>query len=95
MVGAVIVRNGVIVGQGFHPRAGEPHAEVFALRDAGERASGSTMFVTLEPCCHQGRTPPCTKALIQAGVAEVYVAMPDPDAKVSGQGLRELQAAGN
>lgn len=94
MVGAVIVKNGVIIGEGFHPKAGEPHAEVFALRDAGADAKGATMYVTLEPCCHYGRTPPCTKAVIDAGIAEVHVAMVDPDPKVASKGLDELRAAG-
>lgn len=94
MVGAVVVKDGVIVGEGYHPRAGEPHAEVFALRDAGEAARGATMYVTLEPCCHFGRTPPCTKAVIEAGIAEIYVAMADPDSRVASKGLDELRQAG-
>lgn len=94
MVGAVVVKNGVIVGEGYHPRAGEPHAEVFALRDAGDEARGATMYVTLEPCCHFGRTPPCTKAVINAGISEVYVAMADPDTRVASHGLDELKRAG-
>ncbi|MHB9037871.1 MAG: bifunctional diaminohydroxyphosphoribosylaminopyrimidine deaminase/5-amino-6-(5-phosphoribosylamino)uracil reductase RibD [Armatimonadota bacterium] len=94
MVGAVIVRDGMIVGEGYHPKAGEPHAEVFALRDAGFRAKGAAMYVTLEPCCHHGRTPPCTRAIIDAGISEVYVAMVDPDPKVASKGLDELRAAG-
>ncbi|MEN6356570.1 MAG: bifunctional diaminohydroxyphosphoribosylaminopyrimidine deaminase/5-amino-6-(5-phosphoribosylamino)uracil reductase RibD [Armatimonadota bacterium] len=94
MVGAVIVKDGRIIGEGYHPKAGEPHAEVFALRDAGEQAAGAIMYVTLEPCCHQGRTPPCTRAIIKAGISEVYAAMTDPDPKVSSKGLDELVAAG-
>ncbi|MCL5103568.1 MAG: bifunctional diaminohydroxyphosphoribosylaminopyrimidine deaminase/5-amino-6-(5-phosphoribosylamino)uracil reductase RibD [Armatimonadetes bacterium] len=94
MVGAVVVNSGKIVGEGYHPRAGEPHAEVFALRRAGAEAKGATMYVTLEPCCHYGRTPPCTQAIIEAGIAEVYVAMVDPDEKVASKGLNELRAAG-
>ena len=94
MVGAVLVRDGEIVGQGFHRRAGEPHAEIFALRQAGERARGATLYVSLEPCCHYGRTPPCTEALIQAGVAEVHMAMQDPNPLVQGKGRAALEAAG-
>ncbi len=94
MVGAVLVRNGRVVGEGFHPRAGEPHAEIMALRQAGEAARGATLYVTLEPCCHFGRTPPCTQAIIAAGVAEVHMAMLDPNPRVAGQGRAELEAAG-
>ncbi|MBL7202457.1 MAG: bifunctional diaminohydroxyphosphoribosylaminopyrimidine deaminase/5-amino-6-(5-phosphoribosylamino)uracil reductase RibD [Anaerolineae bacterium] len=94
MVGAVLVKDGEIVGEGFHPRAGEPHAEVFALRQAGERARGAILYVNLEPCCHYGRTPPCTRALIAAGVAEVHLAMLDPNPLVAGRGRAQLEAAG-
>lgn len=94
MVGAVLVKNGKIVGEGFHPKAGEPHAEVFALRQSGDAARGATLYVTLEPCCHYGRTPPCTQALIAAGVAEVHLAMLDPNPLMSGHGRAELEAAG-
>jgi len=94
MVGAVLVRDGAIVGEGYHPRAGEPHAEVFALAAAGEAARGATLYVTLEPCCHYGRTPPCTKALIEAGVARVVAAMSDPNPLVQGKGFAELRAVG-
>lgn len=94
MVGAVVVKDGVVVGKGFHPRAGEPHAEVFALADAGDRAYGATMYVTLEPCCHTGRTPPCADAVIKAGIKRVHAAMADPDPKVAGKGLERLQEAG-
>ncbi len=94
MVGAVLVRDGAVVGEGFHPRAGEPHAEVFALRDAGERAVGSTLYVTLEPCSHFGRTPPCADAVIGAGVRRVVAAMGDPSPHVAGEGFERLRRSG-
>ena len=93
-VGCVIVKDGLIVGEGAHLKAGEPHAEIHALRTAGERARGSEVFVTLEPCNHHGRTPPCVDALIAAGVSRVWAAMTDPNPLVAGQGLARLQAAG-
>jgi diaminohydroxyphosphoribosylaminopyrimidine deaminase / 5-amino-6-(5-phosphoribosylamino)uracil reductase len=94
MVGAVVVKNREIVGEGFHPRAGEPHAEVFALKAAGELARGATVYVSLEPCNHYGRTPPCSEALIKAGVAKVVVGMVDPNPLVAGGGVARLQEAG-
>jgi diaminohydroxyphosphoribosylaminopyrimidine deaminase / 5-amino-6-(5-phosphoribosylamino)uracil reductase len=93
-VGCVIVQDGVIVGEGFHPKAGQPHAEVFALRQAGEKATGATAYVTLEPCAHYGRTPPCAKGLVEAGVAKVIVACPDPNPLVAGKGVQILRDAG-
>jgi diaminohydroxyphosphoribosylaminopyrimidine deaminase/5-amino-6-(5-phosphoribosylamino)uracil reductase len=90
MVGCVIVRHGQVVGRGYHRRFGGPHAEVFALREAGARARGATVYVTLEPCCHHGRTPPCTEALAAAGVRRVIAAMKDPVPKVRGRGAKHL-----
>lgn len=93
-VGCVLVRAGQVVGEGWHQRAGGPHAEVFALRAAGEQAQGATAYITLEPCCHQGRTPPCSNALIEAGVRRVVVATQDPNPRVAGGGMAQLRAAG-
>ncbi len=93
-VGCVIVNDGEIVGEGFHYRAGEPHAEVHALCMAGEKAKGATAYVTLEPCSHHGRTPPCCEALINAGVSRVVAAMQDPNPQVQGRGLYRLQQEG-
>ena len=93
-VGAVIVKNGQIVGEGFTQPPGSSHAEIMALKEAGDNARGATLYVTLEPCCHYGRTPPCTEALIQAGITEVVIAMLDPNPQVSGTGKLQLEAAG-
>ncbi|MEO5861781.1 MAG: bifunctional diaminohydroxyphosphoribosylaminopyrimidine deaminase/5-amino-6-(5-phosphoribosylamino)uracil reductase RibD, partial [Burkholderiales bacterium] len=93
-VGCVIVRDDAIVGEGWHERAGEPHAEVHALSEAGECARGATAYVTLEPCNHTGRTPPCTTALIRSGLTRVVAAMVDPNPRVAGVGLRALSGAG-
>ncbi len=93
-VGCVIVQNGKVVGEGLHERAGQPHAEVNALRAAGVGARGAMVYLTLEPCCHHGKTPPCTDALIGAGVTRVIAAMPDPNPRVAGQGFVALKRAG-
>lgn len=94
LVGAVIVRGNKIVGKGYHKRCGLPHAEVNALRAAGEKAEGSTLYVTLEPCDHHGRTPPCTEAIIGSGIRRVVIAMKDPNPVTDGRGIRKLKAHG-
>jgi len=94
LVGAVMFAGGVVVGEGYHARAGEPHAEVVALSEAGRRAHGGILYVTLEPCAHVGRTGPCTESLIAAGVRRVVVAMIDPDVKVNGKGIARLREVG-
>ena len=94
LVGAVLVRDGQAVGRGFHTWAGVKHGEILALEEAGERARGATLYINLEPCCHEGRTGPCTAALIQAGVARVVAALEDPNPLVAGEGMRQLRAAG-
>ena len=94
MVGAVVVRDGKIIGEGFHPKAGEPHAEVFAMDASGSSAKGADLYVNLEPCCHQGKTPPCTDAIIQSGIKRVFAAMVDPNPEVGGKGIEILRKAG-
>ena len=94
MVGAVVVKDGVVVGKGYHRAAGTPHAEVNALAEAGTAARGATLYVTLEPCNHTGRTPPCTEAVLAAGIARVVSAMADPNPKVTGGGHAFLSARG-
>ena len=94
MVGALVVKDEKVVGRGFHSRAGNPHAETVALADAGRSCTGATLYCTLEPCCHHGRTPPCTRAVLDAGIVRVVAAVMDPSAKVRGRGIAELREAG-
>ncbi len=94
MVGCVIARGAEIIGEGWHRRFGQDHAEIEALRIAGDRAAGATLYVTLEPCCHQGKTPPCTRAVLAAGIRRVVLAQPDPFPQVQGGGIAALRAAG-
>lgn len=93
-VGALVIKDGLVVGEGYHPAAGQPHAEIFALRQAGSKAFGATLYVTLEPCSHSGRTGPCADAVVAAGIARVVVATSDPNPLVSGRGLERLRQAG-
>src|SRR5438552_2693371 len=94
LVGAVVVRDGSSVGEGWHRQYGGPHAEIYALEAAGEGARGATLYTTLEPCCHHGKTPPCTDAVLRAGVVRVVTGMTDPFPRVAGGGLAQLRAAG-
>lgn len=94
IVGAVIVNDGKVVGRGYHARAGEDHAEVVALKEAADQSADGTLYCTLEPCCHYGRTPPCVGAIIEAGISRVVIAQKDPSEKVSGKGVEELEKAG-
>ncbi|MDD4170166.1 MAG: bifunctional diaminohydroxyphosphoribosylaminopyrimidine deaminase/5-amino-6-(5-phosphoribosylamino)uracil reductase RibD [Desulfotomaculaceae bacterium] len=94
MVGAVVVKDDRVIGRGYHVRAGNPHAEVIALKEAGKDAAGAALYVTLEPCCHHGRTGPCTEAIIAAGITKVVIAMADPNPLVSGGGIWRLQKVG-
>ena len=94
-VGAVVVKDGTIVGEGHYQGPGTPHAEVAALREAGEATRGAALYVTLEPCCHHGQTPPCTDAILQAGVREVHFSILDPDPRVNGGGRARLESAGD
>src|SRR4030066_323758 len=95
MVGAVLVKNGKIIAEDYHRKPGAPHAEALVIDKAGERAKGATLYVSLEPCCHTDKqTPPCTKAIIDAGIKTVVMAMRDPNPKVSGKGMKELERAG-
>ena len=94
LVGAVVVREGRIVAEGWHRKAGTPHAEIHALNMAGELARGATLYVTLEPCSHFGRTPPCARAIVDAGISRVVAAMTDPNPQVAGRGFEILRAAG-
>lgn len=93
-VGCVIVKNGAVIGEGWHRKAGGPHAEIYALKSAGDAAKGADVYVTLEPCCHTGRTPPCSEALVKAGVSRVIAGMRDPNPRVNGGGMKALQLAG-
>jgi diaminohydroxyphosphoribosylaminopyrimidine deaminase/5-amino-6-(5-phosphoribosylamino)uracil reductase len=93
-VGALVVKDGNIIGKAFHPKAGMPHAEVYALESAGDQARGATLYVTLEPCDHHGKTPPCTQAIIKAGISRVVIGTIDPNPKVAGRGIERLRSSG-
>ncbi len=94
LVGAVLVKDGEVIGRGWHLAPGEPHAEANALAEAGERARGATLYCTLEPCSHYGKTPPCADALVAAGISRAVIALGDPDPRVNGRGLRRLREGG-
>jgi len=94
LVGAVIVKSGRIIGEGYHKKAGKPHAEIIAIRKGGESVRGSELYVSLEPCAHYGKTPPCVNNIVQSGIKTVYVAIKDPNPLVSGNGLRKLREHG-
>jgi len=94
LVGAVVVRDGKIIGEGYHKKAGEPHAEIVALKKAGKKARRAVLYVTLEPCAHYGKTPPCVDSIIKGGIKKVYAAMRDPNPLVNGKGLRILKENG-
>jgi len=94
LVGAVIVKNGKIIGEGYHKKAGTPHAEIIAIKKAGKKVKNSILYVNLEPCCHYGKTPPCTDAIIKAGIKEVYVGIKDPNPLVNGKGIKILKKNG-
>src|SRR6056297_1251648 len=94
LVGAVVVNDNEIVGKGYHQKAGTPHAEVHAIEDAGEKASGATLYVNLEPCCHIGKTPACSLKVINSDIKRLVVGMIDPNPKVAGQGIKQLEKAG-
>ena len=94
MVGAVIVKNGNVIGDGYHKKAGKPHAEVLAIKKAGRQARGAEIYINLEPCAHRGRTPPCVDSLLRSGIKKAHVAMTDPNPLVNGKGLRLLRRNG-
>ena len=94
LVGAIIVKQGKIIGEGYHKRAGQPHAEILAINKAGDKVKGSSLYLTLEPCCHTGRTGPCTDAIIKSGISRVVYAIKDPDPRVNGKGGKILRKAG-
>jgi len=94
LVGAVIIKNGEIIGKGYHKKAGTPHAEIHALNAAGNKAQGATLYITLEPCCHTGKTPPCVNEIIKQKISRVVIAMSDPNPLVNGKGIKILEDSG-